>query len=184
MAPLALLPASAIAQTAAPQQDLVRHEVELDVGVEDAWAYFTEADKVGAWMAPVAAVDLRPGGSIRTHYDPCARIGDPGTITLRIVNYVPRRMLTLQSDLDVAREADWMNDTVYSARGNLFNLIEFHPEASGRTRLVSWGLGYGSGPAWDAMKAFFIDGNTWSYGQLRKAISGQTVWPACPDTQR
>jgi len=28
---------------------------------------------------PVAFVDLRAGGTIRTHYDPNARIGDPQT---------------------------------------------------------------------------------------------------------
>jgi uncharacterized protein YndB with AHSA1/START domain len=155
------------------------HVEEFDVPVRELWSLYTISDQVARWMAPVAQVDLRAGGVIRTNYDPCATIGDEGTIDLKIVAYVPERRLILQSDLGPQREAAWMNETIYANRDRLFNLIEFEPLENGRSRIVSWGLGYGQSEDWATMIAFFERGNAWSYGQLRKALAGEKAWPVC-----
>lgn len=184
-----LLPAVAIAQESEPEggeelsetsdQAILKHEVVLEVGLAEAWDYFTDSRKLAQWMAPVVEVELRPGGTIRSNYDSCAAVGDEGTITLDIVNYVPQRILTLQSELESARGASWMNDTIYAERDNLYNVIEFQAEGENRTRIISWGLGYGATSDWDAMIKFFEIGNDWSYKQLHKAIAGEMVWPPC-----
>jgi len=161
------------------EQRILRHEVLLEVSLEEAWDYFTRADLVKTWMAPVADVDLRPGGVIKTNYNSCASLSDPGAIELKIVNFVPQRFLTLQSNLEVAKEADWMNETIYAQRNHLFNLIEFQSIGENRTRIVSWGLGYGTTDDWNAMVGFFDAGNKWSYDHLNRAIAGGTVWPPC-----
>ena len=152
---------------------------EFDIPVGELWSFYTKSDQVVRWMAPVAQVELSAGGSIRTNYNPCAKVGDKGTIDLKIVAYVPERRLILQSDLEPQREATWMNETVYANRDRLFNLIEFEELENGRSRIVSWGLGYGQGEEWATMISFFEQGNAFSYGQLRKAIAGEDVWPAC-----
>lgn len=59
------------------------------------------------------------------------------------------------------------------------NLIEFEPVDDNRTRITSWGLGYGAGDAWDQMIGFFIAGNEWSYNQLGRALAGENIRPAC-----
>ncbi|MGB3723466.1 MAG: SRPBCC domain-containing protein [Pacificimonas sp.] len=159
----------------------LKQSVIVDADLEQTWALFTEASQVKRWIAPVAEVDLRTGGTIRTHYDSCASIGDPGTIELTIVNYIPQHLLTLQSNLESARDAAWMNDSIYSRRDDLYNVIEFEPLDGGRTRIVSWGLGYGDGPEWQTMFDFFVKGNEWTYGQLKKAVAGEEVWPDCSD---
>ena len=155
------------------------HVEEFDVPLSDLWDFYTKSDQVARWMAPVAQVDLRSGGSIRTNYNPCAEIGEEGTIDLNIVAYVPRRLLILQSDLKPQREAAWMNETIYANRDRLFNLIEFEELENGRSRIVSWGLGYGQSEDWATMISFFERGNAFSYGQLRKAIAEGNAWSAC-----
>ena len=155
------------------------HVEEFDVPVSELWALYTQGEEVERWMAPVAQVDLRSGGSIRTNYNACATIGDEGTITLDILAYVPERLLLLHSDLEPQREAAWMNETIFANRERLYNLIEFEELEAERSRIVSWGLGYGQSEEWATMVAFFERGNAFSYGQLRKALAGETVWPLC-----
>lgn len=183
----ALLGASANAQTpptdgvidAGSEDRILVHFEEFDASVGELWSLYTKSEDVARWMAPVAQVDLRAGGSIRTHYDPCSNIGDAGTITLNILAYVPEKRLFLQADLKPQREASWMNPVVYENRDRLYNLIEFEALEGGRTRIVSWGLGYGQSEEWATMISFFEQGNAYSYGQLRSALAGEDVWPTC-----
>lgn len=156
------------------------HVEEFDIPLGKLWNFYIKSDQVALWMAPVAQVDLRAGGAIRTNYNPCATIGEEGTIELKIVAYVPHRFLILQSDLEPQREAAWMNETIYANRDRLFNLIEFKELENGRSQIVSWGLGYGQGDDWATMISFFERGNAWSYEQLRKAIVGEAPVQVCP----
>ena len=158
---------------------ILKQTVTVDVGIEEAWGFFTEPEQIRLWMAPVATADIRPGGAIRTHYDACASVGDEGTIELEVVNFIPRRLLTLQSSLEPAREASWMTDAIFARQDDLYNVIQFEAIAPDRTRIVSWGLGYRQDPEWQAMLGFFIAGNEWSYSQLQRAIDGEQVWPPC-----
>lgn len=159
------------------------HREEFDSPLAEIWRHYTDAQYVSRWMAPVAQVDLRTGGSIRTNYDPCATIGGEGTIDLSIVTFVPERFLLLQADLEPQENAAWMNPAIFERREHLFNLVEFEAIGENRSRIISWGLGYGQGKEWDTMIGFFNQGNAWSYGQLRKAIAGETVYPACQASQ-
>ena len=160
------------------EQALVQTLV-LDAPVEQVWAHFTTSRGVSSWMAPVAEVDLRSGGSIRSNYDACAAVGDAGTITLEIVNLVPERMLLLRSDLSVAADAEWMTPAIMERGPHMANLIEFEALDDGRTQITSWGLGYGIGEEWETMIGFFTAGNEWSFGQLARALAGEEVYPGC-----
>ena len=163
----------------APGEQALRQVLEVEADLATTWVLFTTDAGVRQWMAPVGVVDLRNGGSIRTNYDPCAAPGDPGTITNRIVNFVPGRMLTLQADLEPQREASWMNETIYAARDRLFAVIEFEAVTPDRTRITMWGLGYGTSPEWETILGFFTAGNEWTFGQLQRALAGEANYPAC-----
>jgi len=65
---------SAIRTTEAGELVLV-HVVEIAAPREEVWEAYTTGAGWQRWAAPVAEVDLRVGGSIRTHYDPTAEIG-------------------------------------------------------------------------------------------------------------
>lgn len=155
-------------------QLFLRQEVALDTDLASAWALWTTADGVRSWIAPMAEVDLRPGGSIRTHYDASAAIGDPGTIETRIVNYVPMHLLTLQADLGPV-QADWLTDTIRAEAGNLYNVVQFEPVGERRTRIVSWGIGYRDDEEWKPMIDFFTRANRWTFGELEKAVAARAV---------
>lgn len=73
-------------------------EVVVEAPLADVWSAYTTEAGYTAWAAPKARIDLRVGGTILTHYRPDAEIGDPGTNTLHIVNYVPERILTLRAE--------------------------------------------------------------------------------------
>ncbi len=158
---------------------ILKQSVIVDVGIEEAWTFFTDPEQIRLWMAPVAEVDIRPGGAIRTHYDACASVGERGTIELEVVNFIPRQLLTLQSSLESAREASWMTDAIFERQNDLYNIIQFEEISPDRTRIISWGLGYRQDPEWQAMLGFFIAGNEWSFTKLQDAIRGQQVWPPC-----
>lgn len=160
-------------------EQALRQTVVFDAPIEEVWSRFTTADGVASWMAPVAEVDLRSGGAIRTSYDPCGTLDGDGTITLSIVNYVPNTLLILKTDLSNADEAAWMNDAIRERAPNMANVIEFESLEDGRTQITSWGLGYGTGENWEQMIGFFTAGNEWSFGQLRRALAGETVNPVC-----
>ncbi len=139
----------------------VIEEVLVDAPVETVWDAYSTSKGWMAWVAPVAKVDLRLGGSIRTHYNADAKIGDPGTNVLHIVNFVPRRILTLQAEL----QDNWPEIMKRDAE-HLMNVIVFDALPDQRTRIKSYGVGYGASPEYDKMLAFFVEANKGLYEKL------------------
>lgn len=136
-------------------------ELVVEAPVSEVWDAYTTREGWTSWAAPKAEVDLRPGGTIRTHYAPGAEIGDPGTIVLHIVNYVPRRILTLRAD----PQENWPEAMKRDA-DHLMNVIVFEPLSDSRTRLTSYGVGYGAAPEYDQLLGFFAEANKGLYGKL------------------
>ena len=128
---------------------------------------YTTSSGYTSWAAPRAEVDLRVGGSIRAHYDPNGRIGDAQTITIRVVNYVPQRMLTLQANIS----SNWPEILTEQA-AQLYNVILFEPVSEDRTRLVSYGLGYRDSEEMRELMNFFMTANTQLYERLIAMLEG------------
>ena len=133
----------------------------VDAPVDAVWAAYTTAEGWRGWAAPAAQVDLRPGGTIRTHYGPDAKIGDPGTIVLHIVNYVPQRILTLR-----AEQQDNWPEAMKRDADHLMNVIVFDAVSDRRPRISSYGVGYGAAPEYDEMLGFFSNANRGLYEKL------------------
>lgn len=141
------------------------HEVELGAPPAVVWAAHTTAAGWQAWASPVAAVDLRVGGTIQTHYTAGASIGDPGTNTLHIINYSPERILTLQAEPSPSWPSSLMADA-----GRMYNVISFEAVTGGRTRLVSHGMGYRDTDEHRQMLEFFERANEGLYENLRAYV--------------
>ncbi len=157
---------SRVIKTTANERVLIQ-EVWIDAPVAKVWnAYVTDEGWTG-WASPVAKVDLRVGGTIRTHYTPDARIGDPGTNVLHIINYVPERVLTLQAEL----QANWPEILKEDAE-NLMNIVVFEPVGKKRTRILSYGVGYRNTPAYENLLKFFIPANERLYRKLKAYLEG------------
>ncbi len=153
-------------QTHADEDQLVLiHEVHLRASPDAVWAAHTTTEGWEAWAAPVAAVDLRVGGTIQTHYGPGAAIGDPGTTTLHIVNYAEPRLLTLQAEPSPSWPPPFQADAQ-----RMYNVILFEPLPEGGTRVVSFGLGYRDTPEHRQILDFFEQANEGLYAKLRAYV--------------
>lgn len=163
--------ASRVITTDAGQLVLVQ-AFTVDAPVADVWAAYTTSDGWMAWAAPKAEVDLRVGGTIRTAY--AGEIGGEQTNTLKIVNYVPERLLTLRADLS----RNWPEIMQKDAE-NLSNVILFVEDGEGGTRVESYGIGYTDAPEYKQLMGFFIDANEKLHGVLTKYLeTGERVeWP-------
>jgi len=144
---------SEVLKTHAGELILAQHLI-VEAPIARVWEAYTTSQGWMSWAAPLADVDLRIGGEIRTHYEAGAQIGDSGTNILRIVNYVPEKVLTLQAELS----SRWP-EVMKSDADNLMNVIVFEEVGSDRTRIRSFGVGYRVLPEYDELMEFFIPAN-------------------------
>ena len=155
---------SRVIRTAAGDLVLVQ-EVQVDAPVAEVWKAYTTEEGWKAWASPVVEVDLTTGGTIRTHYEPEAKVGDPGTNVLHIINYVPERLLTLQAEVHERWPAIMKEDAEH-----LMNTIVFEPLGEERTRILSYGVGYKATPAYDELMKFFIPANESLFAKLKEYL--------------
>lgn len=174
---MTLAPAAARADDGVVQSSILKteagelvltQEVAIKAPVARVWEAYTTSAGWTAWAAPQAELDLRAGGTIRTHYGADARIGDPGTVTLQIVNYVPERVLTLQAEI-----SDRWPDVMKEDAGNLMNVIVFESRGEEETLVRSYGVGYRDLPAYDDLMEFFIPANEGLLLKLKTHLEGQ-----------
>lgn len=64
------------------------------------WQYFTNDEKLKLWIAPLAHIDLKTGGSLVTNYDKKESLNDTSAIRVKIINYIEYELLTLKVDLN------------------------------------------------------------------------------------
>ncbi|MFK7817292.1 MAG: SRPBCC domain-containing protein [Planctomycetaceae bacterium] len=141
------------------------HETTLNAPVAKVWDAYTTSEGWKSWVAPVAKVDLKIGGLIKTNYRKGGKLTDEDAITLHIINYVPQRALTFQAELGKNFPA-----ILKSREKQMFNLLTFEPIGKGKTKLVSYGIGYKDSPELQAMMKFFVKANEDSLLQLIKYV--------------
>ncbi len=143
---------------------------EVNTSLESVWNAYTTKKGWENWATPVAEIDFKAGGLIQTNYDKNAEIGDEGTITLHVVNYIPQKMITLQAEL-----TENFPEFMKADAEDLFNVITFNELEQNRTQIISYGLGYKNNEKYKQLMKFFIQGNESSYKNLIKFLeTGQT----------
>src|SRR5262245_15516770 len=147
--------------SAAQPDKVLRTEVVVDASPEQLWEAFTTKAGAESWMVPLAEIDLRVGGTMRTNYDKKAGIGGPGTIVHHILAYEPNWMLAMR--FDAPANAGWAK-----IAETCWTVIRFEPVSAERTRVVETMVGWGEGPEWDRSYRHFKAGNAWTLEQLRK----------------
>jgi uncharacterized protein YndB with AHSA1/START domain len=131
------------------------------------WKWFSTEDGYKCWIAPVVKLNMRTGGAVKTNYDKSAKIGDAGTITLPILNYVENEALTFKVNLNEKFSAD-----LRAHDNRLQEIIQLHGLSNGGTKMVSTMVGWGDGPDWDKAAQFFVQGNEWTYKNLATCVAG------------
>lgn len=147
------------------------HEVVVNAPSAEVWRLWTSDEGLRSWLAPVAAIDLRPGGAFETSYNSAAQIGDAANIRNRVIAFTSERLLVIQ----VAQappgfpHADEVRE--------LTTLIEFEPIDANTTRVRGSMLGYRAGEAFDDLYAFFQRGNAYTFAMLQERVaSGPVNW--------
>lgn len=140
----------------------------INAATPEVWRIFTTAEGFKQLGVAHAEVDLKIGGTIRTHYDPKGQLGDPKTIVNEILAYEPERMLAMRVKQAPA-------DFPYpDAIAGTWSVIYLTPAGDNMTQVRIIGLGYTDEPQSVAMRKFFAEGNRWTLDHLAKGY-----WPKC-----
>ena len=133
----------------------------VNVALDSVWNAYTTKKGWESWATSIAEIDFKINGIVKTNYDKAGEIGDESTITLHILNYIPKRMLTLQAELTKNFPAFMKAD-----EKNLYNVILFEEVSPSKTKVISYGIGYKNNEKYMSLMKFFIQGNEQSYLNL------------------
>ena len=144
---------SRIDSSQSPELVLIQ-EFDVYSDIQYVWNAYTTKEGWENWAVPVAEVDLKVGGSIKTNYNPEGNIGDSTTIVTHIINYVPQRLLTLQAEL-----TDNFPEFMKKEASDFYNVIYFDEVSEGVTNVKSFGIGYKNNPKYLSLMKYFIPAN-------------------------
>jgi uncharacterized protein YndB with AHSA1/START domain len=152
-------------------------ECIVNTSVEGVWWAFSNHEALKSWMAPVSQLNFRIGGIMKNNMDYRRKVGDKGTFTLDIVNYIPNEMLTYRVHLD-----NYFGEKCGREDKNLQEVIQFKSVGKNKTKIISNMIGWGEGAEWDKCYAFFTRGNKWCYDVMMKRFRERKPidWPNDP----
>lgn len=147
-------------------------EFIVNVPIDSVWNTFTTAKGWESAFVAIAEIDFRIGGTIKSSYNKNATIGDSTTIVNHIVNFVPKKILTLQAEI-----SENFPEFMKAEAKNFYNVIYFEELNEGKTKITSFGIGYRNNSKYLSLLKFFIQGNEASYlnliNYLEKGIAVQ-----------
>ncbi|NEW84368.1 MAG: hypothetical protein GZ094_18655 [Mariniphaga sp.] len=144
-------------------EKVLRIAIILPIDLTSTWQLFTTDDKLKKWIAPVAHIELKSGGSIVTNYDSTKTLLDSSSIHLPIIGYIEKELLVLKVLLN-----NHFPEGVRNTDQNLQEFIQFIKVDDNHTKIVSSMIGWGEGSDWDKTYNFFVKGNEWTYQELLK----------------
>ena len=133
----------------------------VNVPLDSVWNAYTTKKGWESWATAIAEVDFKINGLIRTNYNKNGKIGDESTITLHVINYIPKHMLTLQAEL-----TENFPEFMKTDEKDLFNMVVFEEIEPSKTKVISYGIGYKNNKKYISLMKFFIQGNEQSYLNL------------------
>ncbi len=146
---------------------LMQLSVVIPASAADVWTALTTAEGWGRMGVRLAHVDFRTGGVIETSYGPEPALvpGARANIRNQIVAYVPGRMLAIRN---IQAPPDFPNAGEFARTATV---MELTPLDAGGTRLTLTATGFADGPAFDALYALFLAGNSYSLTALRDSFA-------------
>ncbi|MDF0716437.1 SRPBCC domain-containing protein [Muricauda sp. 334s03] len=144
---------STIDSTQSPELVLVQ-EITLKASLDKVWSAYTTKEGWESWAVPLAEVNFKVGGTIKTNYNKEGVIGDSTTITTHIVNYVPKKLITLQAEI-----TNNFPEFMKKEAEDFYNVIYFNELKDGFTKVESYGIGYKNTPKYLELINYFIPAN-------------------------
>ena len=151
---------SYIDSTNSPELVMVQ-EFEVNASVQQTWEAYTTMKGYESCAVPLAEIELKVGGTIKTNYNKEGAIGDSSTIVTHIINYVPYQLLTLQAEIN-ENFPEFMKK---EAKG-FYNVIYFEAVDSNRTKVKSYGIGYKNTAKYLELMNYFMIANESTLRQL------------------
>ena len=151
---------------AANGERFLRFEIIVNTTIDETWKVIATEEGIKKWMAPVAILDLRIGGVLKTNYNEAAKIDDKGTITLGIISYIPSEILTYKITLN-----ELFAEKCRKEDKNLQHIIQLKSLGENKTKIVSTMVGWGQGNEWNEAYTFFEKGNEWTFQKLLKTFA-------------
>ncbi len=150
---------------------VLRQEFVVPASREEVWKTMTTTEGLRTFLSPTVFVELKTGGRFDSNYRLDARLSDPDTIHNTVLAYVPLEMFAIRIGL-TDRFPRGPRES-----GTLFSVLTLHDAGSGRTKMVESVVGFGAGPDWDNVYAFFERGNAHEFIVLEKRFrDGPTDW--------
>ncbi|GAA4272527.1 hypothetical protein U6A24_09745 [Aquimarina gracilis] len=134
---------------------------EVNASLDKCWDAYSTKKGWQSWVAPLAEVNFKINGLIKTNYSKNGSIEDPSTIRLHVINYIPKKMITLQAEL-----SNNFPEFMKKDAKDLFNIVHFEELDKGLTRITSYGIGYKNNPKYLQLMKYFISANEKGYMQL------------------
>jgi uncharacterized protein YndB with AHSA1/START domain len=147
------------------KEKVLQLAIVVPMEVKEVWNYFTKDSLLIKWIAPLAHMELKNGGSIVTNYDKTKSLDDSSSIKLGIISYLENELMILKVDLN-----NNFTKKVQEEDQNLQEIIQFIPMKGGKTKIVSSMIGWGEGKDWEKTYDFFVKGNEWTYKELLKLM--------------
>jgi len=147
----------------------LQESIVIDAPVAILWKAFTDADEFKHWSSPVAAIDLRVGGSLEASYDPKHPLGDPDNIKHRIITFLPQRLVVFQN-IQAPRElpnADLYQRTVI--------VLQYEPISATRTKVVLSVTGWAADAGSDRLYNFFRVDNAEALETMKRVYEGRSA---------
>jgi uncharacterized protein YndB with AHSA1/START domain len=141
---------------------MLQQHIEINAPVENLWRAYTEPEEWKQWVTPVVEIDFKINGTIKSHYQPDAKIGDDGTIVIHILNYIPNKQITMQAEI-----AENFPEFVKGEEKNLYSIVYFEKIDEGLTKVSLYGVGYKNEERWHELMKFFIQGNEMTLNNLK-----------------
>lgn len=147
-------------------EKVLQLSITVPLRMSETWDLFTTQKGLEQWIAPVVKVKLKTGGYIITNYDKTKSAEDSSSIRLDIINYLENKLITLKVNLTNA-----FPEKVRKEDKNLQEILQFADAGEGKTKIISSMVGWGTGPEWDKVYAFFEKGNDWTYREILKLFN-------------
>lgn len=144
---------------------MLKQEIVINTSVDNVWKAFTEPEHWKKWATPVVEIDFRVNGTIRSNYNPNAKIGDKGTITLHIPFYIPKQQIVMQAEI-----ADNFPEFIKGEEKNLYSINDFQKISDNQTKVTIYGIGYRNEQRWQELLNFFVQGNELMLNNLKKSL--------------
>lgn len=165
-----------LAGAAEPKNRAV-YVAELDADRATVWTAFTTSKGLRTWIAPIAEIELKIGGKMRTNYNAKGTLKDDTAIENTILAFDPQRMLALKATRFPK------NFPFTEAGEKTWSVFYFEKLSERRTRVTVVGLGYTDDPNSRQLRQFFAGANKFVLDKLNgvlKAKSSRDPKPPSP----